>query len=79
MRKHVSAVRSKCYVVPHHIYRMSDTERPRERWMRPGDRPILRFLAAEGPEYPAIVANRTGMHAPRVEERCEALAERGLA
>jgi DNA-binding Lrp family transcriptional regulator len=58
---------------------MSDTERPRERWMRPGDRPILRFLAAEGPEYPAIVANRTGMHAPRVEERCEALAERGLA
>lgn len=57
---------------------MSDTERTREPWMRPGDRAILRFLATEGAEYPAIVANRTGMHVPRVEERCEVLAERGL-
>jgi len=47
--------------------------------MRPGDRAILRFLAAEGAEYPAIVANRIGMPASRVEERCAALAERGLA
>lgn len=57
---------------------MSDTERTAEAWMRPGDRTILRFLAAEGAEYPAIVANRVGMPASRVERRCVALAERGL-
>lgn len=46
--------------------------------MRPADRPILEFLAAKRAHYPAIVANRTGMHVPYVERRCRELAARGL-
>jgi len=57
---------------------MSDAENRSDPRLRPGDRSILAFLDAEGAEYPAIVANRIGMHAPRVEERCEALADAGL-
>ncbi|MFC3478941.1 hypothetical protein [Halobacterium litoreum] len=47
-------------------------------WSRPADRAIVEFLADRNAEYPAIVANRIGMHAPYVERRCEVLAERGL-
>lgn len=38
----------------------------------------MEFLRDERPEYPAIIANRTGMHAPYVERRCETLVDRGL-
>ncbi|NIB99135.1 DUF2250 domain-containing protein [Halobacterium sp. R2-5] len=47
-------------------------------WSRPADATILAFLADREPEYPAIVANRIGMHTPYVESRFEVLAERGL-
>lgn len=47
-------------------------------WSRPADPTILEFLAERDPEYPAIIANRIGMHAPYVETRCEELADRGL-
>ncbi|MFB6269232.1 MAG: DUF2250 domain-containing protein [Halobacterium sp.] len=47
-------------------------------WSRPADPAILEFLAERHPEYPAIVANRIGMHTPYVEARCEELADRGL-
>jgi len=33
-------------------------------WSRPADRDIIEFLDERGAEYPAIVANRIGMHAP---------------
>lgn len=57
---------------------MSRTGEQGTGWMQPGDEAILRFLDDAGVEYPAIVANRTGIHTPYVERRCEALAERGL-
>jgi Mn-dependent DtxR family transcriptional regulator len=47
-------------------------------WSRPADRDIIEFLDERGAEYPAIVANRIGRHAPYVETRCAELAERGL-
>lgn len=47
-------------------------------WSRPADPTILGFLSTNEPEYPAIIANRIGMHAPYVEARCRELAERGL-
>ncbi|WP_336036931.1 hypothetical protein [Halobacterium yunchengense] len=50
----------------------------RPAWSRPADTAILEFLADSDPEYPAIVANRIGMHAPYVETRCRELAARGL-
>lgn len=50
----------------------------RERWMRPADESILQFLREERAQYPAIIANRLGMHTPFVEDRCEILAEYGL-
>jgi DNA-binding IclR family transcriptional regulator len=57
---------------------MSRTEGHGAAWMRPGDEAILQFLADETVEYPAIIANRTGIHTPYVERRCEVLTERGL-
>jgi predicted transcriptional regulator len=57
---------------------MSRTGEQDATWMRPADEPILRFLDDAGVEYPAIVANRTGIHTPYVERRLEVLAERGL-
>lgn len=57
---------------------MSDVQRSSPTWARPADRPILEFLRERRAEYPAIVANRVGMHAPHVEQRCEVLAEHGL-
>jgi DNA-binding MarR family transcriptional regulator len=42
------------------------------------DERILRYLVAEGPEYPALIAGAIGAHAPLVERRCEALVGRGL-
>lgn len=56
---------------------MSDTSST-ARWMRPADEAILRFLSRERAEYPAIIANRTGMHTPYVERRCRALVDHGL-
>jgi hypothetical protein len=50
----------------------------RPAWSRPADVAILTFLAGHSAEYPAIVANRIGMHAPHVEARFEVLAERDL-
>jgi len=46
--------------------------------MRPADDAILEFMRDRRAEYPAIVANRIGMHAPYVEDRFERLAEFGL-
>lgn len=57
---------------------MREAASSRPAWSRPADTIILEFLADRDPEYPAIVANRIGMHAPYVETRCEVLAERGL-
>lgn len=57
---------------------MSDAVHGQPAWSRPADEAIVEFLAGNGPEYPAIVANRIGMHAPYVETRCEELAEREL-
>lgn len=53
---------------------MADEPEP----LRHLDERILAYLAAEGPEYPALVASAIGAHAPLVERRCEALARRGL-
>ncbi|MCG1002673.1 MULTISPECIES: hypothetical protein [Halobacterium] len=50
----------------------------RPAWSRPADVAILTFLSGHSAEYPAIVANRIGMHTPYVEARFEALAEREL-
>lgn len=47
-------------------------------WSRPADRDIIEFLEERGAEYPAIIANRIGMHAPYVETRCAELSDRGL-
>lgn len=57
---------------------MEDAASRQPAWSRPADRAVVEFLAEHGPEYPAIVANRTGQHAPRVERRCDVLADRGL-
>lgn len=57
---------------------MSRTGEQNTGWMRPGDEAILQFLDEADAEYPAIVANRTGIHTPYVERRCDVLAERGL-
>jgi hypothetical protein len=57
---------------------MTDVTSSQPAWSRPADRVILSFLADQRAEYPAIVANRTGMHTPHVEQRCEELADRGL-
>jgi hypothetical protein len=46
---------------------MEDAATRQPAWSRPADRAVVEFLAEHGPEYPAIVANRTGQHAPRVE------------
>jgi predicted transcriptional regulator len=59
------------------ILPMSRTDR-REPWMHPADEAILRFLAVERAEYPALIANRIGCHAGHVEDRCAELARRGL-
>lgn len=42
------------------------------------DRRILRYLAAETVEYPALIASNTGLHVPLVERRCRALTEADL-
>jgi predicted transcriptional regulator len=57
---------------------MPDAATGQPAWSRPADSAILEFLVDQRAEYPAIVANRTGMHTPHVERRCEELAERGL-
>jgi hypothetical protein len=57
---------------------MNEASPRQPTWSRPADRNILEFLDDRGAEYPAIVANRIGMHAPYVETRCVELAERGL-
>ncbi|MFB6072369.1 MAG: hypothetical protein ABEJ88_05305 [Halobacterium sp.] len=57
---------------------MEEVSSRQPSWSRPADRAIVEFLADEDAEYPAIVANRIGMHAPYVQRRCEELAERGL-
>lgn len=49
-----------------------------ETLLNPVDVAILDFLADGRVEYAAIIANRVGAHAPYVERRCGALAERGL-
>lgn len=36
---------------------------------------VLSYLAEAGPDYPALVASNTGLHAPHVERRCERLIE----
>ncbi|MFC7045430.1 transcriptional regulator [Halobacteriaceae archaeon GCM10025711] len=54
------------------------TGRERARWMRPADDAILEFLSTERAQYPAIIANRLGMHTTFIESRCEALADNGL-
>ena len=57
---------------------MNEASSCQPTWSRPADRNILEFLDDTGAEYPAIVANRIGMHAPYVETRCAELTERGL-
>lgn len=57
---------------------MPDAATGQPAWSRPADRAILEFLVDQRAEYPAIVANRTGMHTTHVEKRCAELAERGL-
>lgn len=39
---------------------------------------VLAYLAESGADYPALVASNTGLHAPHVERRCDALREAGL-
>ena len=56
-----------------------DSNPTRPAWMHPGDEAILRFLRSQRVEYPSIIANRTGMHAPYVERRLEQLADQELA
>jgi hypothetical protein len=57
---------------------MREAQSSRPAWSRPADTVILEFLADRDAEYPAIVANRIGMHAPYVESRFRELDERGL-
>lgn len=57
---------------------MTDAESQQADWTRPGDEALLEFLASQHAEYPAIVANRTGMHLAHVERRFDAFATRGL-
>lgn len=57
---------------------MADAASSQPTWSQPADRAILEFLADQRMEYPAIIANRTGIHTPKVEQRCEILANRGL-
>jgi hypothetical protein len=65
-----------CYHDPQKSMHEAASSQP--AWSRPADPTILEFLAERDPEYPAIIANRIGMHAPYVETRCEELADRGL-
>ena len=39
---------------------------------------VLAYLEESGADYPALVASNTGLHAPHVERRCDALREAGL-
>ncbi len=39
---------------------------------------VLAYLAESGADYPALVASNTGLHAPHVERRCDALRDAGL-
>jgi DNA-binding PadR family transcriptional regulator len=48
----------------------------RESWMHPVDEAILRYLAVERAEYPALIANRVGSHTGHVERRCAVLERR---
>ncbi|WP_435124336.1 hypothetical protein [Halobaculum sp. D14] len=41
------------------------------------DRRVLAYLAADGPDYPALVAGNTGLHVPLVERRIESLTALG--
>ena len=36
---------------------------------------VLAYLEESGADYPALVASNTGLHAPHVERRCDALVE----
>jgi len=56
---------------------MSDSSVPRGRDLRSADRAILRFLRDRPPQYAAIIAQRTGLHTPYAERRCEALVATG--
>lgn len=46
--------------------------------LRVADESILACLDESRAEYPAIVANRTGLHVPYVRRRCDWLAGEGL-
>lgn len=57
---------------------MSDARTTNSWRLRTADRAILEFLAENGAEYAAIVANRTGVHTSYAESRIDVLADRGL-
>lgn len=57
---------------------MSSGSTPQAGDLSDADRRILRYLAAETVEYPALIASNTGLHVPLVERRCRSLAEAGL-
>lgn len=42
------------------------------------DERVLAYLADSGADYPALIASNTGLHAPHVERRVDALADAGL-
>lgn len=56
---------------------MSDASAPGGTDLRSADRAILRFLADGTPQYAAIIAQRTGIHTPYAERRCEVLVRSG--
>lgn len=42
------------------------------------DERLLAYLAADGPDYPALIASNTGLYVGNVERRVETLREQGL-
>lgn len=42
------------------------------------DERLLAYLAADGPDYPALIASNTGLHVGNVERRVETLRKEGL-
>ncbi|QLC34178.1 hypothetical protein EFA46_008160 [Halarchaeum sp. CBA1220] len=56
---------------------MSDASAPGGGELRSADRTILEFLADGAPQYAAVIAQRTGIHTPYAERRCEALVRTG--
>lgn len=58
--------------------RMSSGSTPHTSDLSDADRRILRYLARETVEYPALIASNTGLHIPLVERRCRSLAADGL-